>query len=172
MKLRNNETNLHLVLKQIFRQNPAYHQNMVQSQCRSKNNKQHYLSSITYSIDFKKMQVPSFFALSKRHLLVLLQARIRNNCSNLQNDLFNKNLCNNPLCSWCNKIEDVKHYFFLCNKYSKEHRLFFKRAGVFQPFTTNLSLYDNDTLNNQLNIIALYSAVHEDIKNTKRFDNT
>ena len=47
--------------------------------------------------------------------LSVVHARIRNNCSNLNNDLFIDHLCDNPLCNWCIEIEDGEHYFFNCN---------------------------------------------------------
>ena len=66
----------------------------------------HQLQSTT----FPKIQVPSYFAWGNRYLSVL-HARLVNNCSNLNNDLFINHLCERPFCSWCNVIEDVKHYF-------------------------------------------------------------
>ena len=53
------------------------------------------LSSITKTTNFQKIQVPTYFAFGKRHLSVL-HARIRNNCSNLNNDLFNNHPRDNP----------------------------------------------------------------------------
>ena len=61
-----------------------------------------------------------------RNHISVLQARIRNNCSNLNNDLSINRLRDNPLCNWCNEIEDGKHYFFNCNNYRNERHLFFK----------------------------------------------
>ena len=56
----------------------------------------------------------------------VLQTRIRNNCSNLNNDLSINRLRDNPLCNWCNEIEDGEHYFFYCNNNRNERRLFFE----------------------------------------------
>ena len=99
----------------------------------------------------KKIQVPSYFAFGKR-LLSVLQARIRNNCSNSNNDLFNNHLRDDPLCSWCNETEDGEHYFFHCNKYRNERHQFFEIARDFEPLTINILIYDNETLDNQSNI--------------------
>ena len=103
--------------------------------------------------------------------LFVLHARIRNNYSYLDNDLFNNHLHDNPLRSWCNEIEDIEHYFFLCIKYRNERHQFFKIARNVQPLTINTIGYSNETLQNQLNKEML-SAVHDYIKHTKRFDNT
>ena len=116
----------------------------------------------------------------ERHLPVLhakilpaLHARIRQNCSNLNNDLFNNHLLDNPLYSWSDGTEEGEHYFFPGNKYRNERHQFFEipSARDFQPLTINKVLFGNETLDCQLNI-ELFSAVHEYIKSTKRFDNT
>ena len=108
---------------------------------------------------FQKIQAPSFFAFGKRHLSVL-HAGIRIICSNLNNDLFNNHLCDNPLCSWRNETEDGEHYFFHCSKFRNERHKFFELARDFQPLTINILLYGYETLKYELNI-ELFSAVHE-----------
>ena len=119
---------------------------------------------------FPKLHVPNYFTSGNRYLSVI-HARIRNNCSNLNNDLFINHLRENPLCNWCNEIEDSEHYFFHCNNYRNERHLFFEAARDFQPLTTQLLLYGNEIVDNTLNS-TLFRAVHDYIKSTKRFDNT
>ena len=119
---------------------------------------------------FPKLQVPNYFTSGNRYLSVI-HARIRNNCSNLYNDLIINHLRDNPLCNWCNEIEDSKHYFFHCNNYRDERHLFFETARDFQPLTTQLLLYGNEIVDNTLNS-TLFRAVHHFIMSTKRFDNT
>ena len=82
--------------------------------------------------------------LEKIHLSVL-HSRIRNHCSNLNNDLFNNHLRDNPLCIWFNETEDDEHYFFHCNKYKNERNIFFEIDIDFQPLTMNILLYGNAT---------------------------
>ena len=41
----------------------------------------------------------------------VLQARIRNNCSNLNHDLYINHLCNSPACSCGFIMEDVDYFF-------------------------------------------------------------
>ena len=117
----------------------------------------HYIQTI-----FFKYKVPSY-GICQYNML----SRVRNNCNNLNNDLLNNHLRDNPLCSWCNEIEDGEHYFFYCNSYSNERRLFFETVRDVQALTINLLhvVYDNETMDNAFNI-ALFSAVHEYIKNT------
>ena len=82
--------------------------------------------------------------MEKIHLSVL-RAIIRNDCSNLNNDLFNNQLRDNPLCIWFNETEDGENYFFNCNKYRNERHIFFEIARDFQPLTMNILLYGNET---------------------------
>ena len=128
----------------------------------------HYLSSHLQSTAFPKIQVPSYFALGNRYLSVM-HARLRNNCSNLNNDLFINHLHERSFCSWCNVKEDAKHYFFTCSQYRNERLIFFKAVRDFQPLNIKLLSLGNDTLDNTSNI-TLFRAVHEYTKNTKRFD--
>ena len=119
---------------------------------------------------FPKLHVPNYFTSGNRYLSVM-HAQLRNNCSNLNNDLFINHLGENPICNWCNEIEDSEHYFFHCNNYRNERYLFFEAARDFQPLTTQLLLCGNEIVDNTLNS-TLFRAVHDYIKSTKRFDNT
>ena len=47
--------------------------------------------------------------------------------------------------------------------------MLFEAVRDFQPLNINILLLENDTLNNSSNI-TIFRAVHENIKNTKRFD--
>ena len=78
---------------------------------------------------------------------------------------FIKYLRDNLLCNWCNEIEDGKHYFFYCNNYRNERRVFFELARHFQPLNINALLYEKDTFDNTLNS-SLFRAVHDTIKST------
>ena len=59
---------------------------------------------------FNNSCVPSHFTIGIRYISIL-HARLRNNCSNLNNDLFRNHLRDNPLCDLCGMIEDAIHYF-------------------------------------------------------------
>ena len=88
---------------------------------------------------------------------------------NLNNVLLKNHLRKRPLCSWCNVIEHAKHYFLTCKLCRNERLMSFEAVRDFQPLNTNILLLENDTLNNSSNI-TIFRAVHENIKNTKRFD--
>ena len=63
----------------------------------------------------------------------VVHARLRNNCSSLNNDLFRNHVCDNPLCDLCGVIEDAIHYFFHGIKYFDEKQVFNDTVRVFQP---------------------------------------
>ena len=121
-------TSLHHLLKLIFRLYYLYHQ---PSECGT------LLTKVSKILLFKhyyfpKLQVPKYFAFGNKYLSVL-HARIRYNCSNLNIDLYINHLCDNPLCNWCNEIEDGEHFFFYCNNHRNERCAFFEIARYFQP---------------------------------------
>ena len=64
---------------------------------------------------FGTRKVPEYFQKGNRFLSVM-HARIRNQCSNLNGDLFKNYLSNSKACSCGYETEDADHYFFNCNK--------------------------------------------------------
>ena len=53
-----------------------------------------------------------YFSIGKR-VLSVMHARIRNNCSDLYNDLYTNHLRDDPICSCAvSEPEDAEHYFF------------------------------------------------------------
>ena len=69
--------------------------------------------------------------------LLLLHARLRNNCSNQNNGLYINHLRERPFCSWWNVIEDTKHYLFTCNQYRNERLIFLKQLATSNNLTSN-----------------------------------
>ena len=61
---------------------------------------------------FNKSYIPSYFTFGNRYISVL-HARLRNRCSNLNNDLYLNHIRDNPLCDLCGVVEDAIHYFFV-----------------------------------------------------------
>ena len=116
---------------------------------------------------FNNSCVPSHFTIGNRYIFIL-HARLRNNCSNLNNDLFRNHLRDNPLCDLCGMIEDAIHYFFHCRKFTMEQQVFNDTVRVFQPLSIDMILCGNFNLNMENNIV-LFRAVHRYIHATKRF---
>ena len=71
----------------------------------------------------------------------VVHARLRNNCSSLNNDIFRNHVCDNPLCDLCGVIEDAIHYFFHGIKYFDERQVFNDTVRVFQPISINWILF-------------------------------
>ena len=102
-----------------------------------------------------------------RHSSVL-HARLRNNCSNLNNDLFHNHLNNTPFCSCGNFIEDAEHYLFVCPKFVEERIIMFHETRTFHPLNVDKLLYGMDNISIADNS-KLFKSVQTFIKSSKRF---
>lgn len=128
------------------------------------------LNSFKYNLkkdNFSTVKVPVYYSYGDRFLSVM-HARIRNNCSNLSNDLFINHLSPNPMCCCNLEIENAEHFFFRCPKYTNEREMLFRETRVCHPL--NLSKVLCGDLNGAIESNTLiFKAVHKYIKNTKRF---
>ena len=113
-------------------------------------------------------QVPSYYYYGNRYLSVL-HARIRNNCSNLNIDLFNNHLSQSPYCNSCNVIEDAEHFFFRCNLFTRQRLILFQSTRIFHPLSIEVILHGVSDFSTDENI-TIFSAVHKYINQTKRFE--
>ena len=82
--------------------------NSLDSYIRSSNCTSHFKSNLK-RLRPAISKVPSFYLTGDRYLSVL-HARIRNKCSNLNNDLLNNHLSPTPLCNRCQETEDAEHF--------------------------------------------------------------
>ena len=62
--------------------------------------------------------VPSYYMQGNRRLSIL-HARLRNNCSDFNNDLYMNHLTASPVCAVGEGIENAEHYFFNCNRFDE-----------------------------------------------------
>ena len=86
--------------------------------------------------------------------LLTLHARLKNKCSNLNNDLCINHICDNPLGELCGMVEDAIHYFFLCRRYTTQRQVIDDTVRVFQPLSINLILFGNETgISNQHSLV-------------------
>ena len=69
--------------------------------------------------------IPSYYMKGQRRLSVL-HARIRNNCSDLNRDLYQNHLTNDPSCSCGNDNANALHYFFECENHSYARIIMFE----------------------------------------------
>ena len=100
-----------------------------------------------------------------------MHARIRNKCSNLSHDLFINHLSPNPLCSCNSEIENAEHFFFRCPKYLNERVILFRETRIHHPLNINKLLIGDTNESIETNNL-IFKAVHNFIKNTKRFSDT
>ena len=100
--------------------------------------------------------VPSHFTKGNRHISIL-HARLRKNCSNLNNDLF----------EIISVIILNVIYFFHCRKFTLERQVFNNIVRVFQALSIDMILCGNYNLNMENNIV-LFRAVLRYIHATKR----
>ena len=86
--------------------------------------------------------VPPFFSMGNIYMFVL-RAKLRNNCSGINSDLFRNHISNNSVCDLCNVSEDAYHFFFQCRKYSVERHFFNDTVIGVHSLNINVILYLN-----------------------------
>ena len=89
--------------------------------------KHHQKRSSTFNL-----KIPSYYLFGNRRLAVL-HARMRNNCSNLNFDLFNNFLRLDPLYTCLVEPENAEHYFFRYNEYNNQRLVLFNSLRNFHP---------------------------------------
>ncbi len=99
-----------------------------------------------------------------------MHARLRNNCSNLNSDLCNNHLRDNPYCDCAEVVEDAEHFLFQCPKFHQERTLLLQSLHQFLPLVTVDLLKGKSQLSDSDNFV-IFSAVQFYIKATKRFSN-
>ena len=88
-------------------------------------------------------KIPSYFLDGKRKLSVFY-ARLRNFCSNLNQDLFDNHLREDPLCSCLKGNETAEHYIFSCEHYIEQRVRLFRNTREFHPLNVNMLLNGKD----------------------------
>ena len=111
--------------------------------------------------------VPAYFLQGNRKFSIL-HARLRNNCSDLNGDLYLNHLRNDSICACGNSNESSLHFLLECERFSNQRILMFRETRPFHPLSVNYLLFGKPNLSNDENTL-LFQAVHRYIKNTKRF---
>ena len=126
------------------------------------------LASFKYALkQTNTNKVPAYYIKGDRYLSVM-HARIRNKCSNLNNDLYLNHLRIKPLCSCHMEIENAEHYFFRCPIFGNERITLFHETHNFHPLNLNTLTHGSDILSTEDNT-CIFKAVHKFIKNAQRF---
>jgi hypothetical protein len=120
---------------------------------------------------FESNTVPTYYFTGSRTLSVY-HARLRNGCSNLNNDLFNIFLKDSILCQCGAGVVDAEHFFFKCSNYRGQRIILFRETRHLQPLGVNTLLFGKKELSEEDNTILFESVQkYEYIKDTKRFSN-
>lgn len=128
--------------------------------CATVSNFEHKLSET-----FNCSEVPTYFYTGMR-ILSVYQARIRNGCSNLNNDLFNNYLKDNNICQCGNGIEDAEHYFFKCPRFYEQRLTMFRETRQFHPLSVStLLIGKKDSC--ETDNIKLFKSVQKYIRDSK-----
>ena len=113
-------------------------------------------------------KIPPYYFYGDRYLSIM-HCRIRNNCSNLSNDLYHNHLKPRPLCNCNLEIENTEHFFFRCPKYVNERVKLFHETRDFHPLNINLILFGDGNISLESNT-TIFRSVQNYIKHTRRFD--
>ena len=89
--------------------------------------------------------VPRHYRVRQRGLSVM-HTRLRNNCSNLNFDLYSNHISPFPTCSCGYIAEDVKHFFFQCPNFTEPRVKLFRELRRFHPLSLQLLLFGSDSL--------------------------
>ena len=130
-------------LQTIFSRTTLYSNSFLPSSIRAWNNLPTEARQIASIDTFKQFlnsgreKVPKYFYCGSRRGQ-LLHTRLRTNCSNLNNDLFQKNITDSPLCL-CGNLEDAYHFLFVCPLYARQ-RIILHDSIAQYPFNLTLDL--------------------------------
>ena len=113
-------------------------------------------------------KVPSFYIKGNRRMSIY-HARLRNKCSDLNNDLYVNHIKEVPTCECGVDVENAEHYFFKCVRFAEQRLALYRATRQFHPLNTNKLLYGVATKTDAENL-NLFSAIHQFIKATERFN--
>ena len=91
--------------------------------------------------------VPAYFLQGNRKLSIL-HARLRNNCSDLNGDLYLNHSRNDSICACGNSNESSLHFLLECERFSNQRILMFRETRPFHPLSVNYLLFGKPNLSN------------------------
>ena len=97
----------------------------------------------------------------------IIHTRLRNNCSDLKQHLFWKNIVASPICR-CGEVESNTHYFFECRFYCNIRVTLRQHISAKSAFNIDTVLFGD----NELSLVEneqIFHAVHDYIDKSKRF---
>ena len=115
-----NAANLHT----IRANSQIYYNSFLPSVIRDCNKLPDYVRNSPSKMAFKRhinnniTNQPNFFFVGKS-LGQIYYARLKTKCSSVCENLYSKNILDNPLCT-CGAIEDTNHFLLKCNRFSRQ----------------------------------------------------
>ena len=85
--------------------------NNLEQEIRNSTSISSFKSKVSKMTMTKPTKIPNIYCIGNRNISVL-HARLRNNCSNLNEDLYQNHLRLDPMCEYGNEIENAENYFF------------------------------------------------------------
>ena len=96
-------------------------------------------------------------------------SRTRVGCSKLNGDLCNNlHVIESPLCKCGHANENALHFFFHCHLYNHQRVIMLEKVSQITRVSLQILLHGRSVINDEENS-KIMEAVHEYIKNTKRF---
>ena len=127
------------------------------------------LSSFSYALRSQVISntVPIYYIQGNRKLSVL-HTRLCNHCSNLNLDLYNNHIRDNPLCDCLRNVESAEHFFFECTRFVAQRTVLFNSTRQFHPLNISTLLSRNEDLPLESNFNS-FTSVQKIIKDSARF---
>jgi hypothetical protein len=97
----------------------------------------------------------------------IFHARLRTECSSLNQHLFKKNISPSPLCQ-CGIVESNYHFFFECHRYADSRASFLNTISTICSATLQKLLNGDPNISDDANR-RLFEAVHTYIRESRRF---
>ncbi|MCG8113032.1 MAG: reverse transcriptase domain-containing protein [Candidatus Thiodiazotropha taylori] len=162
-----------LNISTVHASSQLYYNSFLPSVIRDWNDLPDEVRNSTSSDSFKRklnanVGTPPKYYLFGNRLGQIYHARLRTNCSALNQHLFSKNIVDNPLCV-CGSIEDTHHFMFICNRYGNHRQTLLDTVSMFCRPTLNLLLFGSSELSLIQNK-QVFLAVQDFLLKTKRFE--
>ena len=122
------------------------------------------ISAFKYFLSKNDAKIPNYYYRGSRTEQVL-HCRLRNNMSNLNHDLFNRHLIENPSCRCGHPQETAEHFLLHCPLYTR-----IRTDTIAKLNQTIHTLLHGDPVLTLDNNTDIFSTVHTFISMSKRFD--
>ena len=126
------------------------------------------IDSFKFCLNRGKPRPNQLYYYGERRLQVL-HARLRTDCSSLNQHLLSRNIVDSPLCQ-CGVNETTKHYLFICPLFSVQRQVLFDSVTFITNWSLKTLLFGDNNLTMEQNK-TIFHSVQLFISSTKRFAN-